>query len=239
VINIDLFSGNKYIALPTKKNPKVMLAIGGQAENEESFQLYNPLSVKAQILKKIAYHAPIFNTFVKGKSEFISFLENKLGQEITSSVYYSTCKSKVVLQLQSKGLVTGYLKLGTTERGNEFVQKEFSALSFLEGSFKPKVIDSGFFKEHFFVLIEPIKGVLKKPSQKDLNILLSKLKHFPVKEFKLSNHPRILSILNRLADCDMRNYIVLLEKIIVSDNSKYLLVYEHGDFAQWNIQYVD
>jgi hypothetical protein len=238
--DIDFFSSNKYIALPSKQNPRVMLALGTHAENIASFQLYNPLSLKAKLLKKIAFKFPFFNIVTKNRSDFIAFLESKLGQEITSSVYYSSCKYKVVLQLQSKGLVIGYLKLGITDKGNEKVQKEYSALSILEdGIIVPKVIDSGFFEEHFFILIEPIKGIQKQPLRQDLNILLSELKHSSNKEFKLSNHPRVLSIKKRLVNCNMEQYLLLLDKIIASDNSKYLLVYEHGDFTAWNIKYMD
>jgi len=239
VKDIDFFSSNKYIALPSKQNPRVLLALGTHAENIVSFQLYNPFSLKARFLKKIAYHAPFFNIVAKDKSEFITFLEGRLGQKITSSVYYSSCKYKVVLQLQSKGLVIGYLKLGITEQGNEKVQNEYNALSILEGDIAPKVIDSGEFEEHFFILIEPIKGIQKKPSRQDLNILLSELEHSSSKEFKLSNHPRVLSIKKRLVDCNMKEYLVQLEKIVAYDKSNYSLVYEHGDFAAWNMQYTD
>jgi len=237
--HIDFFSGNKYIALPHRKNPKVLLALGSDIETKASFQIYNPFSFKAKILKKIALRFPFFNTVVKKKSDFIAFLEKKLKTELISSVYYSSCKYKVVLQLQSNGLVLCYLKLGITDKGNEKVQKEYGALSILEGDIAPKVIDSGFFKGHFFLLIEPIKGIQKKPLRQDLNILLAELKHSPIKEFKLSNHPRVLSIKKRLVNCNMEQYLMLLDKIIASDNSKYLLVYEHGDFTEWNMQYTD
>jgi hypothetical protein len=238
--HIDFFSGNKYIALPHRKNPRVLLALGSDIETKASFQIYNPFSFKAKILKKIALRFPFFNTVVKKKSDFIAFLEKKLKTELISSVYYSSCKYKVVLQLQSNGLALYYLKLGITDKGNEKVQHEYDALRILEGNIiAPKVIDSGFFEEHFFILIEPIKGKQKPPLRQDLNILLSELKHSPNKEFKLSNHPRVLSIKKRLDGCNMRQYLVQLERVIASDNSKYSLVYEHGDFTEWNMKYVE
>ncbi len=50
---IDFLSGERYIVLPTKSNPKVYLSIGNSDRAKLALNLYNPFSKKAIVLKRV------------------------------------------------------------------------------------------------------------------------------------------------------------------------------------------
>ncbi len=231
---IEFFSSNKYIALPSKQNPRVLLALGSYAENTVSFQLYNPFSFKAKFLKKIAYYAPFFNTFSAKKSDFISFLERRYNKGITISIHYSTDNNKVVLQIQSNLELLGYLKVGLNKIGNEKIKIETKAVQILQRKDSPRLIDSGEFKDHTFLLLSPINGVQNELSHKEIIEVLEGLnKGNAVKKVSLQTHPRIITLFNSLKEI---NDIKLLTMFDNLDLTVYAVVnYEHGDFAPWNI----
>jgi hypothetical protein len=234
VKDIDFYSGNKYIALPSKKNPRVLLALGSHAENIVSFQLYNPFSLKARFLKKIAYYIPFFNTFTAKKSDFISFLEGRYQNEIITSVYYATDKDKVVLQIQTNLGLLGYLKVGLNKIGNEKIKNETKAVQMLQGVVFPKSIDNGEFEGHSFLLLSPINGDPKELSHKEIIEVLEVLnKEGAEKKVSLETHPRIINLYDSLRRI---NDIKLLTIFVNLDLTADVLVsYEHGDFAPWNV----
>lgn len=232
--DIDFFSSNKYIALPSKKNPRVLLALGSHAEKANSFQLYNPFSLKARLLKKIAYYAPFFNTAVKDKSDFISFLEERYQNNIVTSVYYATDKDKVVLQIQSNLELLGYLKVGLNKIGNEKIENEKKALQMLQGKNSPAFIDSGEFEEHAFLFLSPINGESKELSHEEVVGALEGLnKDNYVKKMALQIHPRIINLHDSLKKINDIRLLTIFENIDLTVEA--IVNYEHGDFAPWNI----
>ena len=150
--DIEFFSNNKYIVLPTKSNPKVYLVVDNNKIKSNSFKLYNPFSVKAKILKKIIFLFPFFNRLQNKKSEFIKFLENKFQKEFVSSVYMATDKDKIILQLQSDNKVFGYLKIATSVLGQEKIQNEIEAIELLKDINKIDIIDKDVFNGYDFFL---------------------------------------------------------------------------------------
>lgn len=106
--NKYFFSSGKYLCLPSKNNPKVILAVNDPITIKNSFKLYNPFSQKAKLLKKVSFFLflktyrfseTIFSVLKESKSDFVQHLENKLKIPIQTSLYFSTVKDKVILQL--------------------------------------------------------------------------------------------------------------------------------------------
>lgn len=239
-------SSNSYLFLPTKRHPKVALAIDTKKISKNSFMLYNPFSFKAKVLKNIAYLITLLKLsfFIKREitpSSFILFLEEKLDMKLISSLYFATEKDKVVLQLQTENSkvknskIIGYIKYPLTLDGKKRLENEKRAIDIL---FNYGIVDNYILFDTFnhqpFLFFSPLEGNITMPSSnKKIYTLLETLKRD--KEYILEKHPRIITLKKDLKKYDLDEYLTLLQKIIYLSKNSYTLVYEHGDFTPWNI----
>ena len=233
-----MYSNTKYICLPSKKNPTYLLAVGSKVEKNNSFNLFRAVSIKAKILKYIAIKFPIFNTVTKEKSPFINYLESEMNKNIVSSVYFSSCRHMVVMQLQSDGIILGYLKYALTENGNRKIKNEQYALENLKCIGIPRLINNGSFNQYRYILTESINNNpnLKPINHDSLNLLLKRLTINGAPSYLLREHPRIINLKKSLEKHHgLRKYIHYFDKLVLSDNKLYKVTPEHGDFTPWNI----
>jgi len=241
---INFSSLNYYLYLPTKSNPKVALAIDNPTLAQNSFRLYNPFSDKAKFLKaiyKVAFTSfnKISKIILKPKyqkqSKFIHYLEEKLGYEIISSLYFATAKDKVVLQLQTKeAQIVGYLKYPLNNFGLNHLYNEKKALEILSSK---GIIENytmyDTFQETPFLLLKPLEGHIDIVEKEKVEELLNKFKLNQA--YTLAEHPRMQQIKKKLIKMEMYDTLSLLKRLCVNSSYSYRLVYEHGDFAPWNI----
>ena len=241
--DINFFSSNKYIFLPSKKNPKVALVVDSSSYSKNSFKLYNPFSKKAKLFKSVAYILftklnTIFNLIgnkEEESSKFIKYLEKKLNSKIISSVYFATLKDKVVLQLQTpESKIIGYLKFPLNKIGLSHINNEIEAMDILS---KEGIIKAALFVDTYennpFLLIEEINGQIDLVEK---NNLVTILNNFNRNEFYLLNaHPRIKQLKLDLERNKLNQYLTILIDIERNTKIEYQLVYEHGDFTPWNI----
>lgn len=240
---INFLSSETYIVLPTKACPKVYLVVTNGKLAKQAFELYNPFSFKAKILKAFArimfvYLNPLAKTLlptIKFKcSPFITFLEGKFQKKISSSVYISTVKDKVVLQLQGVDGILGYLKYPVTSDGKERLFNEKKAISILSKiNLTPDVVLSDNYNDQPFIVLQYLKGSIGLVGKTDCNYILEKLKK--TKKFKLIAHPRVLDFKNKIHLHQLDELDSRLDNIIKKSKHEYLEVYEHGDFAPWNL----
>lgn len=240
----DFFSSNSYIYLPTKKNPKVVLAVDSAVISNNSFQLYNPFSSKAKILKKTTAFLfcktnqlarKILKADIKSKSYFINHLEEQLNLNLVSSLYYATAKDKVVLQLQtSDAKIVGYLKFPISKIGIKHIETESKAIERLSAH---GVIQNALIYDHYedkpYLLLRNLNGKTGVFDQQQIGKLL--LKFDRGEKHSLVSHPRIVNLKKNLIKLELENYIALLERACQKSQYQYTLVFEHGDFAPWNI----
>ena len=239
----DFMTNNNYIYLPTKRNPKVALAIDNEKISTNSFELYNPFSKKAITLKKIVFFVSIklnlimklFSFRKKQKSEFIKFLEEKLEQEVITSLYYATAKDKIVLQVQSlEGKVLGYLKYPTSHQGYKNLKREIRAYKALS---KIGLIDKYIFKDRYndkpFIFLHKLEGEIKELSPNNVSELIKSF--YKEDKFKLIDHPRIERLRKQLIRYELYSYLKILINLLDESQIEYHECYEHGDFAPWNI----
>jgi len=239
-------SNNTYIYLPSKKNFKVALAIDNITLSRNSFKLYNPFSVKAKFLKFLFKNLSIycngliiffFAEKVNSNSDFIIYLEEKIGQKLNVSIYFSTVKDKVVLQLQSKdSIIIGYLKIAANNIGNEHLNNEINAATFLgsKGLIASNyLIFHGAYKGMTYCLLKDLKGEIGFVPDGNINAIIRSL-NTPV-SYTLLAHPRILDIEKKLELSGFKDLVILLNKSIGNINKSFKVVYEHGDFVDWNI----
>jgi len=232
----EFFSNNKYIVLPSHKKPKVFLAIDNALIANNSFKLYNPFSKKAKFLKNFVFQIlPLIRPFLNRKKRggFIEFLENEFKKPFVSSVYIATDNNKVVLQLQNNEIL-GYVKVPLNEEGEKNIINEIKALEILK---EKKVLNYKFlhlkYKQKNCLFIENIEGGSKFLTI-DLDFeFLKKLKRS--RKYILIEHPRIKGLLENSEEWIRK----LIFQIINSSKNEYELVYEHGDFAPWNIKFKD
>ena len=229
--DISFFSNTKYIILPYKKKPRVFLALGKNKTKFNSFKLYNPFSSKAKFLKKIAFLFPFFNLSVKKKSPFIAYLEKRLETNLIVSIYVSTDKNKYVLQLQNEEGVYGYLKIGSSDLSRKQIINESYAISKLADLTNIKLLDKGKYKNYHYIILSEISGKSQEITSDNINYILNSLDR--KRDYLFSDHPRIKNLFSELCILGQEEYV----KIFLSINidSRFKLVYEHGDFAPWNV----
>jgi hypothetical protein len=84
-----------------------------------------------------------------------------------------------------------------------------------------------------FLIVKELKGVINKKYNHDISLILNAFKKS--QSFLLINHPRIKQLCELLNTFNLKNYINSLQKICKSSHELYFEVFEHGDFAPWNI----
>ena len=240
--DIDFFSSNSYLFLPTKKNPKVALCVDNAILANNAFKLYNPFSTKAKILKNVSKFSFItLNIFTKylgvkkEKSDFINYLEKLLDKKLHTSLYFATANDKIVLQLQStEAKIIAYVKYPLNTQGRNRVLNEVKALEILSSQ---GILTSYILKDNYannpFIVLHELDGVIEIVSDAVVKTILQKL--YRVKSYRLENHPRVQSLKEVLIHLKMSDTLLKLEIICKKSSKEYLLVYEHGDFAPWNI----
>lgn len=244
MIDSDFSSCGYYISIPTKRNPKVILSISNRNQVSLSFNLYNPFSIKAKIYKfflfNFCFHfnflaRQIFAFKQNKNSEFIQFLEKFLNKKpIVSSIYFSTTKEKIVIQIQSNNKIEGYIKFPLNSTGKKNILNEKKALEILSKKFvtKPYNLFSRFNKTPF-LLLNPISGIIKMNKKINIKDFLNSFKK--TSKFLLINHPRIIQIKFYLETFKLKKYKNILDNVLKESKVFYHEVYEHGDFAPWNL----
>lgn len=239
----DFISSNVVVSLPTKSNPKVYLAVGSAKTANLSFSLYNPFSRKGKVLKWLVkllcvkcngLALCLLPVIKNNKSEFIKHIEEQLGVEFICSVYIATAKDKVVLQLIVKEEIYGYLKFPLSEIGKERLENEKKALGiFSKKNIISNLLYSGCYNETPFIILDNIEGKISKLANQDYLKLIPLF--YKNNTYKLREHPRVLSILSQLKLANLIDLESKLSSIIKKSEITYKEVYEHGDFAPWNI----
>lgn len=241
--DISFFSEDIYLCVPSSKNPKVVLAVGKSLLAKQSFKLYNPFSKKAKFFKTIAkFFCVHFNKlFVKmidlktyENSDFILFLNQKFDKKFTSSIYNATLKDKVVIQLQVENKIFGYAKFPINEIGVSNVNNEINALKILSknGTLNFKMEHFKFNGIPFFILPE-LEGNINDISDEDVLKIIEPFKKET--SLLLKEHFRVKQIKDFLIDNELNSELSILEENLKKTTESYLEVYEHGDFAPWNI----
>ncbi len=242
----NFFSNNSYLFLPTKSNPKVALAIDNKPLAKSAFKLYNPFSSKAKILKNSLFFfsmklngltKKILVNEKKSKGSFIEYLEEKLNQQIVSSLYFATLKDKVVLQLQTEeGKIIGYVKFPLNELGIEHLENEKQAIDILaQKNLTQPYQDYDYFEGKPFLILEELDGEIGMPKLNVLKEILCSLSSNDY--FSLETHPRVIALKNMTESYSLGEYTKLIQDICLASNTDYTRVYEHGDFTPWNIIY--
>jgi len=237
------FSAGIVVRLPSKSNPKVYLAIDDSQVAKSSFELYNPFSYKAKILKSLTFFLSVYaNNFAKlvlptqvnTKSQFLSFLEVELGKSLISSVYLATDGAKVVLQLQDVKGVIGYLKYAFEPLAQRRLTNEQKAIKLLsEAGIVAQTLTSGFYENKPYLILKPLNGEITKLKHSDYKNILNLFKKDA--RFTLKNHPRIENLRNKLLSDGLHKMIPRLDRAIATSTTNYFEVWEHGDFAPWNL----
>lgn len=240
----DFLTLGPYVSLPSKHNPKVLLSVKSKKHTSLALNLYNPFSFKAKVFKffinlifvKLNFISKqIFTEQKSTKSDFITFLENAINtRPITSSVYFSTVKEKVVVQIQSRNKIIGYIKFPLNQIGTKNILNEKKAIDIL---YKQNLIDKyilfNYYKKSPFILLKPINGQVSSNTKINIRKTLNQFKKN--NKFLLRNHPRILQLMESLKIAKLYDYTNFLENACNASTLKYHEVYEHGDFAPWNI----
>ncbi|MFP4845204.1 hypothetical protein [Winogradskyella sp. PE311] len=242
----DFLSQGDYLFLPSKNNCKVVLNITNQRLSNNSYKLYNPFSLKGKIFKSVFRQITfVLNKPIKlllGKkhfqsSAFIIELQKLLDTKINSSLYIATAKDKVVLQLQNRdNYVIGYVKFSLNNLGNDHIKNEVNAIQIL---IKAGIVDSNYliltneYKGSNYCVLKNLEGTISSISEVIIQDILKSFKRKT--QYTLALHPRVLNIRKQLELQKQSEIIKILDDTINDCKSDYRLVYEHGDFAEWNI----
>lgn len=232
-----------YLSLPTKRNPKVILAVDNSRISKISFELYNPFSLKAKMFKCVcAFLFSYLNDLMiyilslekEKKSDFVKCLEKKLQRPIVTSLYYSTAKDKIVIQLNSNNNIIGYAKVALNDIGKKHLLNERKAINILsERSLVTQALGFDYYRGMPYLLVKKLKGNIHLVKKSNLIMTLDSFKMD--KKHLLCSHPRVLQIKKMAEENDLKNLSNILNEVVVTSNEFYFEVMEHGDFAPWNI----
>ena len=240
---INFFSEGTYLSIPNRKDPKVVLAIGDKNSAKNAFQIYNPFSAKAKLFKSVVrffcinfnkLFVELFDLEKHENSEFINFLNQEFQISFTASIYNATLKDKVVIQLQSEGLIFGYVKFPINDNGLINIKNEINAIEILSKRGIMNLQMQTFkFKETPFFILPDLKGNFDSIPD---NEVLKLLKTYKKKNtLKLEKQPRVQEIKDFFVTNNLKNELQILNSVIASSKEYYFEAYEHGDFAPWNI----
>lgn len=241
--DISFFSEGNYLSIPNSKDPKVVLAIGNKAMAKNSFEIYNPFSLKAKIFKRIVrffcinfnkLFLELFELEKYENSKFITFLNEQFQIKFTASIYNATLKDKVVIQLQSEGLIFGYVKFPINEIGLKNINNEIKAIALLarEGITNLEMQTFQFKGTPFFILPD-LQGNFESIPDNEVYKLVESYKKKV--SLKLENQPRIIEIRAFFEAKNLKSELNILRATLNSSKEYYYEAYEHGDFAPWNI----
>lgn len=241
--DIEFASAEVVVVLPSKKNPKVYLAIDSAEVAKLSFQLYNPFSTLGRLLKRVievlairlnGISKLILPTLEVRKSAFITYLEDELNTPLISSVYVATAKDKVVLQLIVNNKIFGYLKFPISSIGISRINTEKEGIQILSGlGVVPKILYTKVYKNTPFIILRNLEGTIGDVSAEEYKSVILQFKKSEC--YTLQEHPRVISVLGYLKKYDLNDLIVRFNEVAKNSESTFLEVYEHGDFAPWNL----
>ncbi len=245
--DISFFSEDRYLYLPSVKNPKVILAVSDAKISEKAYKLYNPFSFKGKFLKIVSRFLLVnFNRIIISlirskryeKSDFISYLENKLDAKFIVSIYHATVNDKVVLQLQSNNKIYGYLKFPLNKTGIANIKIEEKAITLLsEKNIISPCILIDTYKEVPYFIISELKGCIESSTDKAIENLVFQFKK--EKKFKLIEHQRIKELYKDIEALQLKSYKLKIDAIVKSSTAYYYEAFEHGDFTPWNMVKTD
>lgn len=244
----DFLSSGNYVILPTKKRPKVYLCFRNNEVLSNAIKLYNPFTIKAKMLKEfseflVKFVRPLasllFIVEYSGNSEFTDYLNRIFNRQFNISLYKSTESDKVVLQLQDENAqIFGYLKYPISEVGKSRILNEINAvLSLSEKDIIPELLYKGNYKDHPFIILKNLNGKISTLEDNRYQNVLKKLHKDDV--YTLVDHPRIYNISLQLKELGLLDFHNQLNELVLNSKSKYKEVYEHGDFAPWNLIQTD
>ena len=254
-------NNSKYLALPSAKNPRVIIPVNSRNHFKTGFDIHNTASPKNRLIKEIIKHIypipKLLNKNIVYETQEIDrvriFLKNKLkiSKELFFSFYIGTPSNNQKLTIQTmdqSGAVLGYLKITDNEISESFIIKEYESSKYLN---KLKYESFVYPKALFFDKINSISILFQEDiSENTLSI-----------GYKLS--VPIISALSELAVktksqdsvSDYLRAIVLKFNTIIQKNAllfkgaelihvwkdellkyNFPLVYIHGDFVPYNIR---
>ena len=240
---INFLSSGTYLVLPLPSSPKVYLSIDSGVVSKKSFELYNPFSFKAKLLKQVAkllcihlnfLAKRILPTFTAQQSDFIIFLENKISKKIKVSAYLATANDKIVLQIICENKIYGYLKFPISQEGIHRVLNEKKAIEiFANKNLIAPILMDGEYNKSPFIILENIAGEISDINNNDYKKVLVSFQK--TNTFLLYKHPRIIQLENKCKNLKLNNLQKKLGHICEKSTTTYKEVLEHGDFAPWNL----
>lgn len=239
----NFLSNGNYIVLPTKHKPKVYLNVSDATNAKMGYKLYNPFSWKPRLLKSVSrllfininsFSKRIFSFSNHNDSKFLRDIENSLGVSLQSSIYISTNKQKLVIQLISNNVIYGYLKFPLNDEGQyRILNEKFGLEKLSDLNLAPKLIHTGQYDGKTYILIENLEGSIGHVDETEWKSILNRYKKRNT--FRLSDHPRVIKLRLDLEEKGFLDILKMINEDISSNNSNYLEVYEHGDYAPWNL----
>jgi hypothetical protein len=242
----QFLSVGHYVFVPSKKNAKVILNIIDKDISANSLKLYNPFSKNGKIFKFILKLIVVYcNTPLKWffgcrynqSSKFILEIERRLNIKIYASSYYATAKDKVVLQLQSKNNgIIGYLKYSLNDLGKSHIASEVQGINILINAdvlASDYLLLDGLYNGFNYCILKNINGkIIDVPDLVVKDTLRVLERGF---DYALFEHPRVLQLQEQLKKKNLLVLYTILTNYASSSKMRYKLVYEHGDFAEWNL----
>ncbi len=245
----------KYYLFPSSTNPKYALLANSYGLFKKGASFYRPISLKALIKKKLLLLSYPFLPLIKGKGIYSDELLEKWalrkikklseGFGMWGSFYLPPGNDKIIVQLlNGKEDIFAYMKIGLTERGNEWITREREALNFLKsagfsGFEFPSILERGREDDKEFIVLSTPSRLLapRKISLKAVLPGFRELFNLQGGTKKLRDVSHLKEMLQRIEEKpSLKELKDILHEIIEEFGDLLVPVgCLHYDFKTWNI----
>lgn len=261
ICNSILNEDPKFIALPSKENPRILTLLSNYKSYKVGLAFHNTASIKNELIKEILklfyYPIKLFYknnqcTYTRSIKKLLVIIQDKLNTEklVISSFFIGTEKNanrKITLQLCDRSFrQVGILKIPLENSSYDFIQNEFTTLQSLHNiELKNFVIP----KECFWVKNEKIEALFEEDvfaDKKQISLCLEDTILNSSVELAIKSRSNILyNYLNKLKE-DIHKINLSLKlldlikfNISLIEKQNVPVVLTHGDFVKYNIKKKD
>jgi hypothetical protein len=224
------------MALPNRNKPRLFIMNNGLLQRWQHSRLYPAFRPTAQIYRlalRLKAALGIGSSYRTAGDiwELAEFLQPVLPNVTAAVVLLGTPgpAQKITVQLWNGNQVIGYLKFADKPAAKAGLEREHTVLKALPQGVAPRVISYGAFNAGMALVTAPVAGKALPARLASAKAANSYLNHLQQKaEYSIDYHPWVKRMRTEHAN-------VIDEWLAHLTDRKWRTVFQHGDFAPWNI----
>lgn len=224
------------VALPNSSKPKLFMMSDGLLQRWRHSRLYPAYRPTAQLYRLALRLKAVLTIGASYQTtgftwELAEFLQPVFPNVTAAVVLLGTPgpAQKITVQLWNSDKVIGYLKFADKPAAKARLEREHTVLKALPQGIVPRVISYGTFNGGMALITAPVSGKALPARLASIRIANSYLNNLQqTSEYSIDNHPWVKRMRTEHAK-------VIDAWLTPLFDYKWRTVFQHGDFAPWNI----